>query len=75
MLGFAPFWARGVALNDSGVFGPNPNAFGHSGWGGSFACANRDNDLAIAYVMNQMGPGLVGDPRAVGLCRAVYGCL
>jgi len=25
--------------------------------------------------MNQMGGGLVGDPRAVGLCHAVFGSL
>lgn len=75
MLGFAPFWAHGVALNDAGVFGPNPDAFGHSGWGGSFACGDTQNRVAIGYVMNQMGAGLVGDPRAVGLCNAVYACL
>lgn len=75
MLGFKPFWAHGVAVNDAGVFGPNPRAFGHSGWGGSFACADIENRLSIAYAMNQMGAGLVGDPRAVELCHAVYGCL
>lgn len=75
MLGFKPFWANGVALNDAGVFGPNPNAFGHSGWGGSFACGDTETKVAIGYVMNQMGAGLVGDPRAVALCNAIYACL
>ncbi|MCC7267293.1 MAG: beta-lactamase family protein [Caulobacteraceae bacterium] len=75
MLGFKPFWAHGVALNDAGVFGPNPRAFGHSGWGGSFACADVENRLSIAYAMNQMGAGLVGDPRAVELCHTLYDCL
>ena len=75
MLGFKPFWAHGVALNDAGVFGPNPNVFGHSGWGGSFACGDTQTKVAIGYVMNQMGAGLVGDPRAVGLCNTIYACL
>ena len=35
--GFEAHWAHGVALNTTGVFGPNPRAFGHTGWGGSFA--------------------------------------
>lgn len=72
MLGFKPFWAHGVALNDSGVFGPHAGTFGHSGWGGSFACADPETGVSIGYVMNQMGGGLVGDPRAVALCHAVF---
>ncbi len=75
MLGFKPFWAHGMALNDSGVFGPHAGTFGHSGWGGSFACADPGTGVAIGYVMNQMGGGLVGDPRAVGLCHAVFDSL
>ena len=30
---------------------------------------------AIGYALNHMGPELVGDPRATGLCRAIFGCL
>jgi CubicO group peptidase (beta-lactamase class C family) len=75
MLGFKPFWAHGVALNDAGVFGPRPETFGHSGWGGSFACADVETGVAIGYTMNQMGGGLVGDPRAVALCNAVFATL
>lgn len=74
MLGFKPFWAHGVALNDAGVFGPHPRTFGHTGWGGSFACADVGTGVAIGYAMNQMGDRLVGDPRAVALCNAVFAC-
>lgn len=74
MLGFKPFWGHGVGLNDSGIFGPRPDTFGHSGWGGSFGCADVGSGVAIGYVMNQMGGGLVGDPRAVELCHAVFDC-
>jgi CubicO group peptidase (beta-lactamase class C family) len=75
MLGFKPFWAHGVALNDAGVFGPRKATFGHSGWGGSFACGDVGSGVAIGYVMNQMGGGLVGDPRATELCHTIFGCL
>jgi CubicO group peptidase (beta-lactamase class C family) len=72
-LGFVDNWGMGVALNKPGIYGPNPRAFGHSGWGGSLGCADPDAGVAIAYVCNQMGPELVGDPRTAGLCAAVIG--
>lgn len=75
MLGFNPQWGMGVAHNLIGVYGPNPRTFGHSGWGGSFAAADREGRIAIGYVCNQMGSQLVGDPRGVGLAEAVYRAL
>jgi CubicO group peptidase (beta-lactamase class C family) len=73
-LGFVDSWGMGVALNTPGIYGPNRRAFGHSGWGGSFGCADPDAGVAIGYVCNQMGPELVGDPRTAGLCQAVIDC-
>lgn len=75
MLGFNPQWGMGVAHNLIGVYGPNPAAFGHSGWGGSFASADRQNRIAIGYVCNQMGSELVGDPRGRQLADAAYAAL
>ena len=76
MLGFEIEWAHGVARDGgTGFFGPNPHSFGHSGWGGSFGCADPEQRLAIGYVCNQMGPDLVGDSRARDLCHSVYQCL
>ena len=75
-LGLEAQWAAGVVLNAATTFfGPNPRTYGHSGWGGSFGCADPDHRLAIGYVCNQMGPDLVGDVRARELCAAIYGCL
>ena len=68
-------WAAGVALNPAGAFGPDPDAFGHAGWGGSFGCASVDTHVAMAYVVNRMGSKLNGDPRARALCDAVFACL
>jgi CubicO group peptidase (beta-lactamase class C family) len=74
VIGLNPQWAMGVATNGSGMFGPEPETFGHGGWGGSVGCAHRRSGLAIGYVLNHMGPELVGDPRATGLCRAIFEC-
>jgi CubicO group peptidase (beta-lactamase class C family) len=75
LLGFNPQWGMGVIHNLIGVYGANPRTFGHSGWGGSFGCADPDARVAIGYVMNHMGPELVGDPRGKGLADALYACL
>jgi CubicO group peptidase (beta-lactamase class C family) len=74
MLG-ARTWGAGVVLNAEGNYGPNKLAFGHTGWGGSFGCADLEQGLGIGYVHNQMGPDVVGDPRGISLCRAIYDCL
>jgi CubicO group peptidase (beta-lactamase class C family) len=70
-LGFTDSWGMGFALNRPGIYGPNARAFGHSGWGGSFGCADPDAEVSIGYVCNQMGPELVGDPRTSALCNSV----
>ena len=75
LLGVAPRWAHGVTLNGIGIYGPNPSVFGHSGWGGSFVCADTEAKVAIGYVLNQMGDSIVGDPRATFLANAIYACL
>ncbi|WP_342115302.1 serine hydrolase domain-containing protein [Pseudoduganella sp. OTU4001] len=66
MLG-ARQWAAGVALSLGGLYGPRADAFGHSGWGGSFGCADPASGRGIAYITRRMGSALNGDPRARGL--------
>lgn len=69
-------WALGVLLSGpEGIYGPNPKAFGHSGYGGSFGMADPEAQLSIAYTMNRMGNNLSGDPRQVALLDAVYASL
>lgn len=68
-------WGAGYILNVGGLYGPNDEAFGHSGWGGSFGMADPKTGLGIAYVMNQMGPDLAGDARANAIIAAVYASL
>lgn len=65
-------WGAGYILNVGGLYGPNAESFGHSGWGGSFGMADPTTGLAISYVMNQMGPDLAGDARANAIIAAAY---
>lgn len=57
---------------DSAILGPNPGAFGHAGAGGSIGMADPEARVAIAYVMNQLGPGVMLNPRGQLLIDAVY---
>lgn len=61
--------------DSSALFGPNPEAFGHSGAGGSFGMVDPVAGISIAYVMNQMGPGVLLGERGQALIDAVYECL
>ncbi|MBU1540639.1 MAG: beta-lactamase family protein [Alphaproteobacteria bacterium] len=74
VLPFDISWAAGLMRNEGlHIFGPNPTAAGHCGWGGSCAFADPDARVSGAYVMTRQSPHLIGDPRAVRLVEAVYG--
>ena len=45
------------------------------GWGGSLISVDTDSNLTIAYMMNKMGDGLVGDARGAALIGATYRAL
>ena len=71
-----PFWMSwGAGFMRSGalgLYGPDPDAFGHSGWGGSCAFAAPRERIAGAYVMNRQSAALLADPRSLRLIEAVY---
>jgi CubicO group peptidase (beta-lactamase class C family) len=75
VLPFTIDFASGVMRNSHGVYGPEPTAFGHSGWGGSMALGDPVRRLSCAYVMNRQDNTLQADARAVRLVEALYGCL
>ena len=54
------------------TFGPNTSAFGHPGAGGSIAFADPTKGIGVAYVMNQMAPGVLPNERALQLITACY---
>ena len=69
-------WAAGFMRNESlKVFGPNPLAVGHTGWGGSMTFADPATGVSAAYVMTRQSPHLIGDPRALRLVEALYAAL
>jgi len=47
-------------------------AFGHVGAGGSFALADPEANLAMGYVMNQQGAGVLLNERGQNLIDATY---
>jgi len=61
---------------DEEPLGPNPNAFGHGGAGGSYSLADPENRLSFGYVMNLVHTGMwLVDPRPRRLLAAAYACL
>ena len=76
VLPFDLAFGAGVMINrDSGVYGPEPAAVGHYGFGGSCAFADPVRKISGSYVMNRQMDVLVGDKRAMALIDAAYGCL
>ena len=76
VLPFVMSWGGGFTRNRGlDIFGPNPDAVGHCGWGGSCAFADPATGISAAYVMTRQSPYLVGDPRAQRLIAALYGAL
>lgn len=69
-------WGAGFMRNEPNFFyGPTPTTFGHSGWGGSCAFADRERRVAGAYVVNKQDVHLIGDPRSRRLIDAAYASL
>ena len=76
VLPFEISWAAGLMRNaQMGIYGPDPEALGHYGWGGSCVWADPGRRLSAAYVMTRQSPHLIGDPRALRLQAALYGAL
>jgi CubicO group peptidase (beta-lactamase class C family) len=45
------------------------------GWGGSLILVDLDARMTVAYVMNRMGEGTLGDVRGAGIVMAAYTAL
>jgi CubicO group peptidase (beta-lactamase class C family) len=67
----------GYALNSSLRYpmGPNPEAFGHPGYGGAMAFADPISGVGIGYVTKAMVIGMGTDHRVQALTEALYGCM
>lgn len=62
-------------MNEFFPLSPNPRSCFWGGWGGSLAVIDVDAELSVAYVMNRMADGLVGDIRGASLVLAAYQAL
>ena len=51
---------------------PNANTCFWGGWGGSLVVNDLDARMTVAYVMNRMGSGTLGDERAASVVIAAY---
>jgi CubicO group peptidase (beta-lactamase class C family) len=54
------------------IFGPELNAFGQPGSGGSLGFCDPKNGISFAYVMNQMEPGLFPNEKSLRLVDHIY---
>jgi CubicO group peptidase (beta-lactamase class C family) len=76
VLGIGVTFGVGYGLNSpKNPISPNPRVCYWGGWGGSLVVNDVDAGFTMAYVMNRMGQGTVGDDRAHALLRAVYSSL
>ncbi|WP_216674904.1 serine hydrolase domain-containing protein [Paraburkholderia elongata] len=68
-------WSAGFLRNVDNCWGPNVQAFGHGGWGGSFGYVDPAADISVGYVMNRMSDQMDLNPRRRALVDAVYAAL
>lgn len=66
-------WSQGFLKEETTLFSPNPESFGHAGMGGALGWCDPARELTIGYAMNRLDPH-VRSPRALALCRALYAC-
>ncbi len=73
VLGIGVTFGVGYGLNSpKNPISPNARVCYWGGWGGSLVVNDVDAGFTLAYVMNRMGQGTVGDDRAHTLLRAMY---
>jgi CubicO group peptidase (beta-lactamase class C family) len=76
VLGIGVTFGVGYGLNSPRApIAPNEHVCYWGGWGGSLVVNDVDAGMTMAYVMNRMGQGTVGDDRAHRILRACYASL
>jgi CubicO group peptidase (beta-lactamase class C family) len=72
VLGAPICFGIGYGLPSETVPLPNPNSCFWGGWGGSLVVNDLDAGMTVAYVMNRMRPGTLGDDRGGTIIGAAY---
>lgn len=67
-------YSQGFIKEETRLFSPNTEMFGHPGAGGALGMADPKAEISVGYLMNRMGHH-IRSPRALALCDAVYGSL
>lgn len=76
VLGIGVTFGIGYGLNSPrNPISPHARVCYWGGWGGSLVVNDVEAGFTLAYVMNRMGEGTVGDDRAHTLLRAMYASL
>ena len=76
VLGIGVTFGVGYGLNSPRApISPNARVCYWGGWGGSLVVNDVDAGFTMAYVMNRMGEGTVGDDRAHAILRGFYQAL
>ncbi len=67
-------WSQGFVKEQTELFSPNPESFGHPGMGGALGWCDPIAELSFGYAMNKLD-WRVRSPRALALCHALYACV
>jgi CubicO group peptidase (beta-lactamase class C family) len=65
----------GLAWHDSIPYIPERRICFWGGWGGSLIIMDVDRRVTISYMMNKMGPGIVGSDRSEQYASAIFAAL
>ncbi|HUZ53484.1 MAG TPA: serine hydrolase domain-containing protein [Streptosporangiaceae bacterium] len=63
----------GLPLLETIPYLPDERICFWGGWGGSIIAMDLGRRMTISYMMNKMGPGVIGSDRSEAYVRAVYG--
>ncbi len=66
-------WSQGFLKDETTLFSPHPESFGHAGMGGALGWCDPVSGLSYGYVMNRLD-WQVRSPRAIALARSLYDC-
>jgi CubicO group peptidase (beta-lactamase class C family) len=65
----------GLPLADAVAYIPDEKICFWGGWGGSIILMDLGRRMTVSYMMNKMGPGVVGSDRSAAYVAAVYDAL
>ena len=77
VLGVPLRWGIGYGLPQPDVLPwlPDGKICFWGGWGGSMIAMDAGRRMTISYMMNKMGPGIIGSDRSATYGKAIYGAV